>query len=175
MRVGEIGIAGQQPGEQLLVKAAPVNTNAHRLFMSAGDFDHVAELLIPFSAVTHVTGIDSILCQGAGTGAVAAEQFMAVEMEITHQRDVAIERSKLVDDVRYRCGGLVVIDGDAHQFRAAVVEAFDLLDGGGNIGGIGVGHGLHHHRRTTTEPDTGYVHAVPALTHVYPCAKKTRP
>ena len=47
---------------------------------------------------------------------------------------------------RDRRGRIVVVDGDADQLRAGAGQGGDLLDGGGDVGGIGVGHGLHHYR-----------------------------
>ena len=43
-----------------------------------------------------------------------------------------------------RFGGLVIVDGHPHQFGAGAGQSGDLPDGAVNIGGVGVGHGLHH-------------------------------
>ena len=53
---------------------------------------------------------------------------------------------ELLDDVGHGGGRFFVVDGDAHQFRAGAGQRGALLDGRGNIGGIGIGHGLHHDR-----------------------------
>ena len=40
-------------------------------------------------------------------------------------------------------GGVLVVHGDADDLGAGEGEGFDLLDGGGDVGGVGVGHRLH--------------------------------
>ena len=46
------------------------------------------------------------------------------------------------DDVGDGSGGVVVVDGDADDLGAGAGEGGDLLDGGLDVGGVGVGHGL---------------------------------
>ena len=48
-----------------------------------------------------------------------------------------------LDDVGNGLGGVVVVDGDADHLRAGAGEGGDLLDGAFDVGGVGVGHGLH--------------------------------
>ena len=40
-------------------------------------------------------------------------------------------------------GGFFVVHGDADQLGAGEGERCNLLDGGGDVGGVGVGHRLH--------------------------------
>ena len=53
---------------------------------------------------------------------------------------------ELLDDGRDGGGGFFVVDRDANQFGARAGQSCDLLDGGGDVRGIGVSHGLHHNR-----------------------------
>jgi hypothetical protein len=78
---------------------------------------------------------------------------MAVEMEITDQRDGAALAVEPFADVRHRRRGLFGIDGDAHQFRARLGQLRHLGHRGLDIGGVRVGHGLHHHGGIATHGD----------------------
>ena len=46
------------------------------------------------------------------------------------------------DDVGDGLGGVIVVDGDADHLGAGAGEGGDLLDGGFDVGGVGVGHRL---------------------------------
>ena len=74
-------------------------------------------------------------------------------MEIADQRHVDAKFAQPVANVRHGFSGFIAIDGDAHKFRAGAGEVSDLADGACNIGGIGVGHRLHNHRRAATDFD----------------------
>ncbi len=56
-------------------------------------------------------------------------------------------------DVRNGGGGLVAVDGDAHDFGAGARQRRDLRDGAVDIGGVGVGHRLHDDRRAAADGD----------------------
>jgi len=45
------------------------------------------------------------------------------------------------------------VDGDAHQFRTRAGQFSDLLDRRRYIGGIGIGHRLHHNGSITADRD----------------------
>ena len=49
-----------------------------------------------------------------------------------------------LDNVGDGLGGIVIVDGDADDFAAGSGQGGDLLYGAGDVGGVGVGHGLHH-------------------------------
>ena len=55
--------------------------------------------------------------------------------------------------MRHGGGGLVAVDRDAHHFGAGARQCGDLRDGALDIGGVGVGHRLHHDRRAATDGD----------------------
>jgi hypothetical protein len=48
-------------------------------------------------------------------------------------------------------GGLIAVDGDAHQLRAGLGKRRDLDGGGAHIGGVGVGHRLNDNRRVAAD------------------------
>jgi hypothetical protein len=48
-------------GQQILIEAAPVHADAHRLGVAARDFDHLGELRIALAAATDVAGVDAVL------------------------------------------------------------------------------------------------------------------
>ena len=49
--------------QQILVEAAPVDADAHRLVVAAGHFDHLRELLVAFCALADIARIDAELGQ----------------------------------------------------------------------------------------------------------------
>ena len=71
-----------QARQQILIEAAPVHADAHRLGVAAGDFDHFGELRIALAAATDVAGIDAVLRQRLGAGRMRLEQAVAVEMKV---------------------------------------------------------------------------------------------
>ncbi|EKE17296.1 MAG: hypothetical protein ACD_10C00513G0002 [uncultured bacterium] len=70
-------------GEQILVKAAPIDTNAHRLVVLAGQFDHLGKLLVLFLAKSYITRIDPILGERFGASRMIDQQAMTVVMKVT--------------------------------------------------------------------------------------------
>ena len=50
-----------QPREQLLVEAAPVDADAHRLVVAQRAFDQRGELLVALRALADVAGVDAVL------------------------------------------------------------------------------------------------------------------
>jgi hypothetical protein len=61
-------------------------------------------------------------------------------------------------DVGHRGGALVAVDGDAHQLGAGAPELGHLLDGGLDVGGVGVGHRLHDNGRAAADGHAANVH-----------------
>jgi hypothetical protein len=108
-----------------------------------GALDHGAEIVIVFTADGDVAGIDAVLGEGPGAGGVLPEELMAVVVEVADDGDVDADFGEALDDVGDGFRGVVVVDGDADELGAGFDELGDLLDGGGGVGGVGVGHGLH--------------------------------
>jgi hypothetical protein len=57
--------------------------------------------------------------------------------------------------MRHGGSSLLAVDRDAHQFGARARQRCDLLDGARDIGGIGIGHRLHHDRGAAPDADPG--------------------
>ena len=130
-----------------------------------GDFDHGAEVVVVLAADTDVAGIDAVLRQRARAVGILRQQQMAVVVEVAddgHAQPSLSSRSTIRGDGGR---GFVVVDGDAHQLGAGRGERRDLPDGGGDVGGIGVRHGLHHNWCIAAHAHTAHVggHGLSAL------------
>ena len=79
------------------------------------------------------------------------QQRVAVVVEVADERHGETAGAEAVADMRHGGGRLVAIDGDAHDLRAGAGKRRDLRDGAGDIGGVGVGHRLHDHRRAAAD------------------------
>ena len=139
--------------QQILVEAAPVDADAHRLVVLAGQLDHLRELLVLFLAETDVTRVDAVLGQRLGAGRVLGQQTVAVVVKIADQRHVAVHPVEMLADFRHGGGGFRRIDGDAHQFRPGARQFGGLQGGGQVVGSIGVGHRLDDNRGAATDLD----------------------
>ncbi len=67
---------------------------------------------------------------------------MAVVVEVADDRGIPALFGDTFDDVGDGFGGFVVVDGDADHLGACAGEGGDLLDGGLDVGGVGIGHRL---------------------------------
>ena len=56
---GRARVLVHHPRQQVLIEAAPVDADAHRLLVPAGDFDHLGELRVALAAAADVAGIDA--------------------------------------------------------------------------------------------------------------------
>ncbi len=54
------------PGQQVLIEAAPVDTNAYRLLVTARHLDHFRELRIAFAAAADIARVDPVLGKRRG-------------------------------------------------------------------------------------------------------------
>jgi hypothetical protein len=72
-------------------------------------------------------------------------------MEIAHQGDRAAARVEALADARDLRSRFRAVHGDAYQLGACPRQHFDLPRGRLRIGGIGVGHRLHHDRRAAAD------------------------
>ena len=61
---------------------------------------------------------------------------------------------ELLDNVRNGGSRLVVVDGDPHEFGSRASQRGHLLHSRSHIGGIGVGHRLHHNWCIRPHPHT---------------------
>ena len=145
--LGELRVLVHQVGEQFLVERAPVGADAHRLAVLERLLDDGAELAVLLLLEADIAGIDAVLVERLGAGRMVGEQLMADIMEIADDRrgDPHLEKPFL--DVGDRRRRLVAVDGDAHDLGARPRQRRHLADGAVDIGGVGVGHRLHHDRR----------------------------
>ena len=134
-----------QAGEQCLVERSPVDANAHRLVVLQGDVDDGAEVLV-VALATHVARIDAVLGERLGAVGMSRQQQVPVVVEVADDRDHHTDAAKSGDDPGHRRRRRIVVDGDAHQLAAGAREQGHLCHGCGDIGGVGVGHRLNHHR-----------------------------
>ena len=153
LRLGELGVLVHQLGEQLLVEAAPVDADAHRLGVLRRHLDHLGELAVVLVALADVARVDAVLRQRLGAGRIVGEQAVAVVVEVADQRHVDVHPVELLADVRHRRGGLGRVDGDAHHLRAGDRQLLDLDRGADRIDRVGIGHRLDPHRRIAADGD----------------------
>ncbi len=112
--------------------------------MLDGDFDHGAEVVVVFLADVDVAGIDAVLGECARTVGILLEEDVAVVVEVADDGDADAEFVERVDDLGDGLGGGFGVDSDAHELGAGLGERHDLIDGGGGVSSVGVGHGLDH-------------------------------
>ena len=68
LRLGAARVLVHQLGEQLLVEAAPVDADAHRLVVAHRRLDHLRELAVVLVALADVARVDAVLRQRLGAG-----------------------------------------------------------------------------------------------------------
>lgn len=110
--------------------------------MLDGDLDHGAEVVVVLAADGAVAGVDTVLGEGFGAVGIFGEEEVAVVVEVADDGGVPALFGKAFDDVGDGFGGIVVVDGDADHLGAGAGEGGDLLDGGFDVGCVGVRHGL---------------------------------
>ena len=140
--MGCAGVFVHHAGEEGLVEGAPVDADADGFLVVDGALDHGAEVVVVFATDADVAGVDAVFGEGAGAGGVFAEEDVAVVMEVADDGGVPALGVEGVDDVGDGFGGVVVVDGDADKLGAGAGEGGNLLDGGLDVGGVGVGHRL---------------------------------
>ena len=121
--------------------------------MLDGHFDHGAEVVVVLLADVDVAGIDAVLGQGAGAVGILLEKDVAVVVEVADDGDADAEFVERVDDFGDGLGGGFGVDGDADQLGAGLGQRHDLVDGGGGVGGVGIGHGLDHDGVVAAHPN----------------------
>jgi hypothetical protein len=121
--------------------------------------DHGLELAVLLLAEADIAGVDAVLGERLGAGRMLAEERVAVVVEVADQRHLAADRIQPLADPRHRGGGLMGVDGEPHQLRTRVRQRLDLGRGSFGIGGVGVGHRLHHDGRAAADQDAPDRHA----------------
>ena len=158
LRRGQRRVLVHQLREQLLVQAAPVDADAHRLAVVDGLLDDGGELVVPLAPEADVAGVDAVLGQQARAFRVLAEQRMAVVVKIAHQGHVAAHHAHALDDLGHGGGGLFRVDRDAHDLGPGAGEFRHLAGRGLRVLRVRVGHGLDHDRVLGPHVDVGHLH-----------------
>jgi hypothetical protein len=65
-----------------------------------------------------IAGIDAVLVERLGAGRMIGEQLVADVVEVADQRHVDAALGEPLADMRHGGGGLVAVDGDAHELGA---------------------------------------------------------
>ena len=105
-------------------------------------FDHGAEVVVIFTTNRTVARVDAVLGEGLGAVGVFGQELVAVVVEVANDGCGPPLGGDAFDNIGNGLGGGVVVYGDADHLRAGAGEGRDLLDGGLNVGRVGVGHGL---------------------------------
>jgi hypothetical protein len=94
---------------------------------------------------------------------VIGEKLMADIVEVADEGYGHAEPVEPLADLGYGGGGLVAVDGDAHDLGARAGERRDLLHRRVHIRRVRVGHRLDHDRRAAADHDGPDAHAHGAM------------
>ena len=125
--------------EQVALEAAGIDPDPDRAAIGLGGVDHLAHPL----GRADIAGIDA---QAGGAGVGGLERALVVEMDVGDDR-----HPRGADDLPQRRGRFLVGAGDPDDVRARFLAAADLVDRRPDVGGDGVGHGLHRDRRVAAD------------------------
>ena len=161
-RLWQAGVLLHQRVHELGVKRAGVDADAHGLTVVDGGLDHLGEVAVVPGPPAHVARVDPELGEGVGHLRELTQQRVAVVVEVAHHRHVhVVHVAQALHDLGHHCRGLAVVHGDTHDLGAGAREFGHLRGGAGGILGVGVGHGLDHHRGAATHRDVAH-HALRA-------------
>ena len=152
-RMVRLGVLVHQVREQFLVERAPIGADAHRLVVLDRGLDDGAELAVLLFLEADIAGIDAVLVERLGAGRVIGQELVADIVEVADDRHVDVHFQEPLLDVRHGGRGLVAVDGDAHDFGAGPRQRRHLLRRPVDVGGVGIGHRLHHDGRAAADGD----------------------
>ncbi len=152
LRIVRLGVLVHQVRQQFLIERAPVGADAHRLVVLDRHLDDGGELAVLLVLEADVAGIDAVLVERLGAARMVGEQLVADVVEVADDRHVAADLEQPLLDLRHGGGGLVAVDGDADDLGAGGGQRRHLADGSVDVGGVGVGHRLHHDRARRRRP-----------------------
>ena len=158
------GILVHQPGQEFLIERAPVGADAHRLVVLERHLDDGGELPVLLVLETDIAGIDAVFIERLGAGRVVGQQLVTDVVEVADERHRHAELAEPVLDVRHRGRCLVAVDRNAHQFGAGGRQRRHLPRGPIHVGRIGIGHRLHHDRRTAADHHAADIHRYRSVT-----------
>ena len=133
-----------------MVERSPVDANTYRLAVINRHLHDRLEIFIAMLA-PHIPWVDSVLREKRRCLRVSGEELMAVVVEVAHDRRREAIIRKPLHDLRDRRRSRIIVDGDAHKLAAGACQMRNLRCGTCGVGGIGVGHGLHHDRVRRTD------------------------
>ena len=157
-RGGRAGVLVHQAGQQLLVERAPIGADAHRLAVLDRGLDDGAELPILFLLEADIAGVDAILVERFGAGRVLGQELVADIVKVADDRHADAHLEQPLLDARHGGCRLVAIDGDAHDLGARGRQRRHLPCRLLDVGGVGIGHGLHDDGRATTHEHAAHIH-----------------
>ena len=100
-----------------------------------------------------IAGIDAVFVERLRAGRIIGQQLVADVMEVPDQRRGDAALAQRIADMRHGGGRFVAIDRDPHQLGAGAGKRRDLFHRARHIGGVGVGHRLHHDRGAAANRD----------------------
>ena len=118
--------------------------------MTDRQLDDGPELPVFLFAKTHIAGVDAIFVERLRAIGMIGEQLVPDIVKISHQRRGDAHFQEPLFNVRHGERGLGAVNRDTHDLRACACEVRHLTHGPLNVGGVGVGHGLHHDGRAST-------------------------
>ena len=145
-------------GEKLLIERPPIGADAYRLVVPDRGFDDGAELPVLFFLEADIARIDAIFIERLGARGVVGEELVADIVEVADDRHVDIHTQQPLLDVRHGGSRLVTVDRYANEFRAGTRERGHLPGRAFDVGGIRVGHRLHHDRCAAADGDVAHLH-----------------
>ena len=148
-----LGVLVHQVRQQFLIERAPVGADPHRLVVLDRHLDDGGELLVLLVLEADIAGVDAVLVERLGAAGMIGQQLVADVMEVADDRHFAADLEQPLLDLRHGGGGLVAVHGDADDLGAGGGQRRHLADGAVDIGGVGVGHRLHHHRGVAAHRD----------------------
>ena len=152
------GILIHEASDQFRIQAAPVDADAYRPVVAAGDLYHGGELCVALLAPPHVSGVDPILRQGFGAFGIVGQQPVPVEVEVTDKGDIQALLLEAITNGRNGTSRRFVVDGDTHQLGAGLRQLSDLSRSGRNVGCVRIGHGLNHDGGVAPDRNTAHEH-----------------
>ena len=105
--------------------------------------DDGAELPVLLLLEADIARVDAVLVERLGAGRMIGQELVADVVEVADDRRVHAHLEQALLDVRNRGRRLVAIDGNAHDLGTRARQRRHLPHCSVDIGGIGIGHGLH--------------------------------
>jgi len=159
-----VGVLLHIDRDQFLIQGSSIDTDPDRLAVVASNSANGGEIGVVTMTGSYVPGVDSVFIEGLSAAWVTLKDDVAVEVEVTDQRHRVARILQPMLDFDYRLRRLMGVDGNANKLGAGGRKLTTLPSGCLGVGGVGVGHGLHHHRGIATDCDAADLNGVCGLT-----------